>query len=148
MPTLEELAREVQRHYPRIYIACHVDHRRRRGQGPAVSARDQTILAHVPTDGVRPRTLAAHLRVGPSTLSAGLKRLSTMKLIAMTPEAGDARGRIVHLTDAGREALSQTSVLDSARVTAALARLTASQRAVAVRGLALLADAAQAREEA
>lgn len=143
MPTLEELTREVQRHYPRIYMACHVDHRRRRGQGPAISARDQTILAHVPANGVRPRTLAAHLSVGPSTLSASLKRLRTMRLIAMTPEAADARARVVHLTEAGRQALSQTSVLDSARVAAALGRLTASQRTAVIRGLALLADAAQ-----
>ncbi len=147
MATLEQQTRSVQQHYPRIYVACHVDHRRRRGQGPAISARDQTILAHVPSGGVRPQTLAAHLRVVPSTISAALKRLATMDLITMAPHAKDARARIVRLSDAGREALSQTSVLDSGRVTAALARLSPSQRAAVVRGLALLADAAQARAE-
>lgn len=143
MANVEQQVRGIQRHFPRIYIACHVDHHRRRGQGPAISARDQTILSHVPDRGVRPGALAAHLRVAPSTLSAALKRLNAMDLIVIALPAGDARGRVVRLTAAGREALSQTSVLDSARVTAALGRLTAPQRAVVVRGLALLADAAQ-----
>lgn len=144
MANLEQMARDVQRHYPRIYIACHVDHRARRGQGPAISARDQTILAHVPHAGARPQALAAHLRVVPSTMSAALKRLTSMGLVTMTPEMNNARAKVVCLTDAGREALSQTSVLEFARVKAALARLKPADRAAVVRGLELLADAALA----
>jgi DNA-binding MarR family transcriptional regulator len=141
---LDQLAREVQRHYPRIYVACHVDHRARRGQGPTISARDQTILAHVPGGGVRPRLLAAHLSVAPSTMSAALKRLVMLGLITMTTEARDGRAKIVSLTDEGKAALSKTSVLDPSRVRAALAQLSAADRLSAVRGLELLADAAQA----
>jgi DNA-binding MarR family transcriptional regulator len=144
MSKLDQLAREVQRHYPRIYIACHVDHRARRGQGPAISARDQTILAHVPNAGERPQSLAAHLKVVPSTMSAALKRLSALGLVTMTPEAKDARAKIVRLTEAGRAALSATSVLELSRVTTALARLSTADRRAAVHGLELLADAAQA----
>ena len=143
MADLEHLAREVQRHYPRIYVACHVDHRARRGQKPAVSARDQTILAHVPDAGVRPQDLAAHLRVTPSTVSAALKRLSAKGFVAMTPAKKDARAKVITLTDAGQAALSQTSVLDHARVVAALGRMSAAQRKVVLRGLGLLADAAE-----
>jgi DNA-binding MarR family transcriptional regulator len=144
MQKLERMARDVQRHFPRIYIACHVDHRARRGQGPAVSARDQTILAHVPDEGVRPRLLAAHLSVVPSTMSAALKRLTALGFITMTAESRDGRAKIVRLTDEGKAALSKTSVLDESRVRAALATLSAANQLAVVRGLALLADAAQA----
>jgi hypothetical protein len=48
MNPLDQSALEVLRHYPRIYLACHVDHKNRRGQGSSVSARDQSILAHIP----------------------------------------------------------------------------------------------------
>jgi DNA-binding MarR family transcriptional regulator len=143
MAKLDHLAREVLRQYPRIYIACHVDHRARRGQGPTISARDQTILAHVPNSGVRPQALAAHLRVVPSTMSAALKRLTVLGLVTMTTEAADGRAKIVRLTDSGKEALSKTSVLDAARVRAALAKLSEADRRSVVLGLELLADAAQ-----
>jgi DNA-binding MarR family transcriptional regulator len=147
MANLDQLAREVQRHYPRIYIACHVDHRARRGQGPTVSARDQTILAHVPNIGARPQELAAHLKVVPSTMSAALKRLTALGLIIMTTEVRDGRAKVVRLTDAGKAALSQTSVLEVSRVRAALAKLSAADRAIVVRGFELLADAAQAAQK-
>ncbi|GAM96934.1 hypothetical protein U91I_00555 [alpha proteobacterium U9-1i] len=62
----------------------------------------------------------------------------------MTPEAKDARAKIVRLTEAGRAALSETSVLELSRVKTALARLSAADRRAAVNGLELLADAAQA----
>lgn len=144
MANLDQLAREVQRQYPRIYIACHVDHRARRGRGPTISARDQTILAHVPNKGVRPQVLAAHLRVVPSTMSAALKRLTMLGLVTMTTEARDGRAKVVRLTDEGKTALSKTSVLDASRLRAALAKLSAADRQSVVRGLELLADAAQA----
>jgi DNA-binding MarR family transcriptional regulator len=65
----------------------------------------------------------------------------------MTSEPGDARARIVRLTQKGKAALSETSVLNLARVKAALARLNATDRRAVVRGLELLADAAQAASE-
>lgn len=148
MATLTQLTLEVQRQYPRIYMACHADHAARRGQGPGISARDQTILAHVRAEGLRPHELAAHLDVAASTLSAALKRLVGLGLVVMAPTAHDARGRVVRLTAAGRSAMARTSVLESARVRDALARLPAADRALVVRGLTLLADAAhQARQE-
>ncbi len=143
MTQLDHLARAVLRHYPRIYIACHTDHQRRRGKGPEVSARDQTILAHIPDAGIRPQQLTQHLAISASTLSEALKRLVEMKLVKLSPLADDARGRVAHLTPAGQAALASTSVLDMQRVRSALATLTAEQRAIVVQGLSLLADAAQ-----
>lgn len=138
------MAGEILRHYPRIYIACHTDHKHRKGQGAAVTARDQSILAHVPDNGVRPQVLAKHLAISASTLSAALKRLEAMGLIAMASDDEDARAKIVRLTQSGRASLAATSVLDVARVKAALKRVDAKDRAAIVRGLSLLADAAHA----
>ena len=143
MSPIKDQAAAVLRHYPRIYIACHTDHRDRKGQGDAITARDQTILAHIPDDGIRPNLLAAHLDVAASTLSAALKRLASMQLVLLDTDATDARGKIARLAPAGKAALSQTSVLDVARVLAALRGLNAEERAAVVRGLSLLADAAQ-----
>lgn len=143
MPTLDDQVREVQRHYPRIYVACHANHRARRGRGAGVSARDQTILAHVPPAGIRSQDLAAHLAIARSTMSEALKGLATMRLVDMAPLAGDARARLVRLTDAGRASLSRTSVLEFERVKAALGRLSPTSRRRVVSALAELADAAQ-----
>lgn len=143
MTEITEQARDVLRHYPRIYIACHTDHAARKGQGDAVTARDQTMLAHVPDAGVRPQDLAAHLDLAASTVSEALKRLAGLGLVTLDADPEDGRARIVRLTDAGRAALAETSVLDIAIVEAALARVDDEARAAIVRGLALLADAAQ-----
>lgn len=147
MSQIEQLAREVLRHYPRIYIACHADHKSRRGQGAQITARDQTILAHIPNSGVRAQTLARHLDIAPSTLSAALKRLSKMELTSLEPERGDARARVVSLAEKGRAALAATSVLDVERVCAALKKVSSANRDAIVKGLSLLADAAIAAKE-
>lgn len=146
MSQINTQAAAVLRHYPRIYIACHTDHRDRKGQGSAITARDQTILAHIPDDGIRPNALAAHLDITASTLSAALKRLVSMQLVMLETDGTDARGKIVRLAPAGQAALSRTSALDVARVLAALRGLNAEERAAVVRGLSLLADAAQTRK--
>lgn len=143
MTEIDQQAREVLRHYPRIYVACHVDHAARRGQGAEITARDQTILAHVPDAGIRPQDLAAHLDIAASTISEALRRLTAMDLVTLDADPLDGRARIVRLTATGRAALAETSVLDVARVTASLARLSAADRELVVRGLSLLADAAQ-----
>jgi DNA-binding MarR family transcriptional regulator len=107
-------------------------------------AADSSILAHldtvVPTS---PRTLAAHLGVAPSTLSAALARLERLGYIASTPVAEDRRRRHLTLTDRGAEAMAETSVLDRERVKKLLAALSPKDRAAAVRGLGLLAHAAR-----
>src|SRR5438874_13283486 len=73
---LDELVFEVQRLYPQIYLACHVDHVRARSTQWRLSSRDSSILSHLDRDrGMSPRELAAHLAVAPSTLSATLPPL-------------------------------------------------------------------------
>lgn len=132
--------RRVQRAYPQIYLACHVDHTtRRRGHG--LSDRDASVLAHL--DELAPVTaggLARHLGIGASTMTEAIDRLEARALVERT-----RRGRRVELriTAAGIEQMQASSVLDAARVAAMLAAVPARHRAAALRGIELLATAAR-----
>jgi DNA-binding MarR family transcriptional regulator len=136
---------EVQRLYPQIYLACHVDHVRQGSTEWRLSSRDSSLLAHLDRDcAVSPRELAAHLGVGAPALSASIARLQKLGYITSTASANDKRQRELRLTDRGAEAMASTSVLDGARVAAMLEQLDAREREEALRGLALLAKAARA----
>ena len=113
----QRLVTEVQRLYPQIYLACHVDHVRPRSTKWQLSSKDSSILSHLDRDtSTSPRALAAHLGVVPSTLSATIARLTRLGYITSTPREGDRRRRELRLTDRGAEAMASTSVLDAARV--------------------------------
>jgi DNA-binding MarR family transcriptional regulator len=133
--------RRVQRAYPQIYLACHVDHTtRRRDHG--LSDRDSSVLAHL--DELAPvtaGTLAKHLGVGASTMTEAVDRLEAKQLVERT-----RRGRRVELrlTPAGVRQMQASSVLVAARVEAMLAAVPVRRRAAAVRGIELLAEAARA----
>ena len=139
------LVREVQRYYPQIYLACHVDHVRARSTPYRISSRDAALLSHLDTrEPVSAGRLAEHLGVVPSTLSASVKRLEALGYLGRVRRAGDRRTIELRLTEAGAEAMAQGSVLDASRVARLLACLTPAERRRAVRGLALLAKAARA----
>ena len=137
--------RAVQTFYPRIYLACHVNHVRRRTSPINLTAGEATVLAHLdlrrPT---RASLLAQHLGIAKSSLSATIKRLTTLGYVARTADSRDRRAAGLQLTPAGDRAMQAGSVLETERVAAMLARLTASQRACALQGLELLARAADA----
>lgn len=135
---------EVQRLYPQIFVACHTGHVRAVSTKWRLSSQDASILAHLDCKiGLSPRALAGHLRVAPSTLSASLGRLSKLGYLITTPNEKDRRKREIRLTLRGAEAISSTSVLDAKRVRAMLDKLKPGERRVALRGLALLAEAAR-----
>ena len=145
---LDELVFEVQRLYPQIYLACHVDHVRAASTQWRLSSRDSSILSHLDRDrGMSPRDLAAHLGVAPSTLSATIARLARLGYITSEAATSDKRQRELRLTANGAEAMASTSVLDADRVRDVLRKLTKEERAHAVRGLALFARAARELEE-
>jgi DNA-binding MarR family transcriptional regulator len=138
----------VLRSYPRIYLACHVEHRTRASSPTGLTARDSSLLAHVEDPaGSSPALLARHLGVAASTLSAALARLETAGMLRLDPDPADARRRLVRLTGPGREAVARDSVLDPGRVEALLAKLTPAERRRAVEGLRLLGDAARRLQE-
>jgi DNA-binding MarR family transcriptional regulator len=131
--------RRIQRAYPQLYLACHVDHVTRRRDG--LSERDSSLLAHL--DELSPVTagkLAKHMGVGASTITEAVDRLEVLGLVERT-----RRGRTVDLkiTPAGLALMQSTSVLDTAKVAALIAAVPARERAAAVRGIELLATAAR-----
>jgi DNA-binding MarR family transcriptional regulator len=135
---------EVQRLYPQIYVACHTDHIRAVSTAWSISSQDASILVHLDREtGLSPRRLASHLGVAPSTLSAAIARLSKLGYITSTPRENDRRRRELRLTTRGSEAIRSTSVLDAERVRAMLGKLKPKERKEALRGLALLAEAAR-----
>ena len=132
----------VQRLYPQVFLACHARHVRRRSTPFGLTEQESSVLAHLDVRaGMRPRDLAAHLGVAPSTLSATLARLSRLGCVARDRSALDGRAAELRLTPRGVEAMQSTSVLDRARFVDVLARLTAREQTHAVAGLALLARA-------
>jgi len=137
------LVRAVQRAYPQIYLACHVDHVRTRSNRHHLSAHDSTLLVHL--DEQRATVagdLARHLGVAASTLSAALARLEELGHLTRTPARRDRRRIELRLTPQGAEAMADTSVLDRRRVAAVLGQLSPREQRRAVAGLALLARAA------
>lgn len=139
---------EVQRLYPIIYLACHIDHVRSTSTKWKLSSRDSSILAHLDVkDSITPRALASHLGVVASTLSAALTRLTRLGYIQSTIVERDRRRKELRLTPLGAQAMASTSVLDMERVRLMLNRLTPLERRSAIKGLSLLAKAARGLEE-
>jgi MarR family transcriptional regulator, organic hydroperoxide resistance regulator len=140
---IRSTTRVVQSSFPQIYLACHTRHQRKRSSAHRLSARDGSILSHLDRwDPITPAKLAAHLGVSPSTLSEALKRLSALGLVAVPETASGARRKVsVVLTEAGAEAISDTSVLETARLEAVLAKSTAAEMRAIEKGLSLLAAA-------
>ena len=134
----------VQRCYPQIYLACHKRHIRASSTAYRLSARDSSILVHLSESvSVTPSELAAHLSVRGSTLSAAISRLEALGYLTRKRIHKDRRSVALTLTPQGAKAMAETSVLDSERVAAVLARLSRGERKRALEGLELLAKAAR-----
>jgi DNA-binding MarR family transcriptional regulator len=134
----------VQRLYPQIFVACHTNHVRAASTEWRISSQDASILVHLsPNIGLSPRSLAVHLGIRPSTLSAAIARLSRLGYLSSQPAAEDKRKRELRLTERGAQAIAATSVLDADRVRLLLAKLKRKERVEALRGLELLAEAAR-----
>jgi DNA-binding MarR family transcriptional regulator len=135
---------EIQRLFPQIYLACHVDHVRAASTAWDLSSHDSSILVHLDRKKpINPRDLAKHLGVAASTLSAAIARLNRLEYLTSKPAPSDKRHRELRLTARGSEAIASTSVLDPKRVRQLLNHLDREDRAAAVRGLQLLAHAAR-----
>ena len=65
-------------------------------------------------DGLRPRDLRASMMIGSGTLTPILDRLEARALLARHADPDDQRGRVLKLTDEGRELIPQVvgSLLD------------------------------------
>lgn len=129
--------------YPRIYFACHTRHVRDPQSQRLLSRHQASILDHL--DEIEPTTvndLARHMGVTAATMSIAIDRLERQGYAVRARDAADRRRVHVRLTSAGVRVRDSASVLDAPRVEALVAALTEEERELAVRGLALLAEAA------
>lgn len=144
MPVSNRDVAAVQRYYPQIYLACHTTHQRRRTNAARLTPNESSLLAHLsPEHPIRAAALARHMGVGASTLSAAIKRLTALGYIVREREAADQRALSLRLSGPGARAMQTGSVLETRRVAALLGRLEGADRARAIEGLRLLADAAR-----
>ena len=135
---VDDVLYTVQRAFPQVYFACHTRHMRKRSTSHRLSQRDASILAHLSAaEPVAPGALAAHLGISKSTMSEALKRLVAL---GFARRAGE-RSASVLLAEKGQQAISDTSVLETERLRAALASLSDAQRRTVGRGLDTLARA-------
>ena len=142
-PTPEEVS-ALLRDYPRIYFACHRRHVRDPQTRRVLSAHQASILDHLDeVDGVALMDLARHMGVTAGTMSVGIERLVRKGYVRRTRGVDDQRRVELRLSEAGVRIRSQQSVLEPDLVSSLLAELNASERADALRGLELLARAAE-----
>jgi DNA-binding MarR family transcriptional regulator len=144
---IPDAARQVMALYPRIYFACHTRHVRDPDSNRLLSRHQASILDHL--DEIDPTTvndLARHMGVTAPTVSLAIDRLERKGYVARLRDGVDRRRVHVRLTSAGVRIREATSVLDPPRVEALVARLTDDEREAAVRGLALLAEAAERQQ--
>jgi DNA-binding MarR family transcriptional regulator len=135
--------RQVMTFYPRIFFACHTRHVRDPKTGRKISAHQASILDHL--DEIEPtglNALAQHMGVTASTMSLTVDRLARDGYVKRGPDPRDGRRVALRITRAGVRLRDKMTVLDPERVGVMLARLKPAQRREALRGLELLARAA------
>jgi DNA-binding MarR family transcriptional regulator len=139
-------AQEVMSLYPKIFFACHTRHVRDPQSGRLLSRHQASVLDHL--DEVDPITLnglARHMGVTAGTMSLTIDRLERKGYVVRLRDVADRRRVHVRLTSAGVRVRDASSVLDAPLVEAMVARLSDEERDAALRGLGLLAAAAQAQ---
>ncbi|HSC26279.1 MAG TPA: MarR family winged helix-turn-helix transcriptional regulator [Vicinamibacterales bacterium] len=141
-------ARQIMALYPRIYFACHTRHVRDPQTDRLLSRTQASVLDHL--DEVDPMTLndlARHMGVTAGTMSLTIDRLERKGFVVRLRDTTDRRRVHVRLTAAGVRIRQASTVLDVGLVEALVARLSQIDRADAIRGLSLLARAAQEQIE-
>jgi len=128
---------------PRIRRACRPLFQADPAGGARVSSHPARVLAFLdPEDPAMVGELAEHLGVTASTMSLTLKRLEDAGYVRRDRDPADRRVMNVRLTDAGTRVRDATRELDPERVERMLSLLHPLERHDALRGLALLSEAA------
>ena len=144
MSTVAHSASALLRLYPRIYFSCHTRHVRDPLTQRLLSRHQASVLDHL--DEIDPTTLnglARHMGVTPATMSMTIDRLERKGYVIRLRDTTDRRRVHLRLSSAGVRVRNESSVLDPARVERLMARLTDEERETSIRGLGLLAGAAQ-----
>lgn len=130
--------------YPKIYLACHTRHVNDPVKKVKLTAHQGSVLDHLDEgESITMQELALHLGVTPSTMSIMIDRLAKLGYVKREKDKRDSRRVNLFLTAHGNKIKQSKSVLDAGRVNAMLARLTEHERSAALKGLALLANAAE-----
>ena len=140
----DEGVRRLLEGYPKIFFACHVRHVRDSETNKELSANQASILDHL--DDKEPTSLmvlAKHMGVTASTMSLSINRLVRSGHVRREKDPADGRRVQLRLTAAGSRIKSMQKVLDPDLVYDLLALLTPADREVGLRGLELLAAAAE-----
>ncbi|MDA0310910.1 MAG: MarR family winged helix-turn-helix transcriptional regulator [Gemmatimonadetes bacterium] len=129
--------------YPRIHFACKSREVRSADRGVSLTPHQAGILSHLDAfDPVMVGELAEHLGVTTSTMSLNLTRLERAGFITRERDPADRRVMNVLLTEAGEQVRDSQTDLDPERVDQMLRTLDPDARMAALRGLGLLAEAA------
>jgi DNA-binding MarR family transcriptional regulator len=129
--------------YDRILRACRPRRVADPQGGVEVSAHQGGILSYLDDqDPTMVGELADYMGVTASTMSLTLKRLEQAGYVRRDRDPADRRVTNVRLTEAGVRVRAASTSLDVDRVDGLLRALPPEQRAEALRGLGLLADAA------
>ncbi|HWZ32789.1 MAG TPA: MarR family winged helix-turn-helix transcriptional regulator [Bryobacteraceae bacterium] len=135
--------RQVMTLYPRIFFACHTRHVRDPKTSRTVSAHQASILDHLDEiEHTGLNQLARHMGVTASTMSLTVDRLARAGYVVRAADPKDGRRVALRITRAGARLRDQMTVLDPERVRGMLACLKPGERREAIRGLELLARAA------
>ena len=130
--------------YPKIFFACHVRHLRDPETRKELSAHQASILDHLDdTEPTSLMVLAKHMGVTASTMSLSIERLVRSGHVLREKDPDDARRLCLRLTTDGSRIKSMQKVLDPDLVGDLLRRLPEEDREAGLRGLELLAVAAE-----
>lgn len=143
---LADAADVLLRAYPALFHACHRRHVADPSGRKILSAHQASVLEHLDSVSATAMTkLAGHMGVTASTMSLTIDRLERGGFVRRRRDSSDGRRVLLTLTPRGARVREKQSVLDPDLVRAVLSRLSAEQRARAVEGLTLLAQAAEAQ---
>lgn len=129
--------------YRRIRFACRSREAVDGSTGARLTAHQANLLGHLDMqDPSMVSELAEHMGVTMSTMSLTLKRLEVAGFVRRDRDPADRRVTNVRITEAGTRLRDARSILDPQRIDGMLRMLDPERRREALRGLAVLADAA------
>ena len=134
----------VLQSYPKIYLACHTRHIRDNESGEKLTQHQASVLDHLSSDSpLSVSELARHLDVTESTMSIQVTQLEHAGYVRRIPDSRDRRRVRVRLTAKGVRVKQQNTVLDPDLVRQMISLLRPDDAEAALRGLELLAMAAE-----
>ena len=128
-----------ERLYTRLWAALN------RPDSPDLSQHERQLLHHLaPARPVNLGWLAGHLGLPKSTASTIVKRLAERGFVHRVRDPANERQLAITLTPEGHERVGADTVLDPARLSAALKAVPRTDRTAMLAALGKLADAAEA----